>query len=316
MGRLEGGKAKALATVRSEDFIVLVASAALLGVCAVVGPILVPTREQVLPFQVVDLGITNGDGTPATVVLRDQTYDKPVVDERVPNWALGIINIAGVVLTGFVGAFLPKCCFGGHGEGMRALSAAFVSVGVCTLAAGILRSYFGILRPNFFDGCGWNNTLAACTTGWKGEDHDLDEGRRSFPSGHTASAFSTLFLLSLCLLRIARATRASHAATDHVGLSKRLLPTVLTVVAMLPPTGATLIAATRVTDYYHHTADVVAGAFLGVACAALAAESLLPDFGEDLCEGRVRVRPVRASSSVAITSVPRRESTSSDAGRL
>ena len=283
MGRLEGGKARALATVRSEDFIVLVASAALLGVCAVVGPILVPTREQVLPFQVVDLGITNGDGTPATVVLRDQTYDKPVVDERVPNWALGIINIAGVVLTGFVGAFLPKCCFGGHGEGMRALSAAFVSVGVCTLAAGILRSYFGILRPNFFDGCGWNNTLAACTTGWKGEDHDLDEGRRSFPSGHTASAYSTLFLLSLCLLRVARATRASirasRAAEDHVSWRKRLLPALLTVLAVLPTTGATLIAATRVTDYYHFTADVVAGALLGVASAALAAESLLPHFG-------------------------------------
>merc|ERR1712216_442373 len=151
-----------------------------------------------------DLGVTKSDGSPATVVLRDPSYDKPILDEKVPNSMLGIINVAGVVLTGFVGGFLPQYAFGGRGEGMPALSAAFVSVGVCTLAAGILRSYFGSLRPNFFAGCGWNNTLGACTTGWKGEHDDLEEGRRSFPSGHTASAYSTLFLLSLCLLRVAR----------------------------------------------------------------------------------------------------------------
>mmetsp|Transcript_9999 Transcript_9999/g.30502 ORF Transcript_9999/g.30502 Transcript_9999/m.30502 type:complete len:305 (-) Transcript_9999:33-947(-) len=279
----EGFKARALASIRSEDFVVLVASAVLLLVCSIADPILLPTREQDLPFQILDLGVTKSDGSPATVVLRDPSYDKPILDEKVPNSMLGIINVAGVVLTGFVGGFLPQYAFGGRGEGMRALSAAFVSVGVCTLAAGILRSYFGSLRPNFFAGCGWNNTLGACTTGWKGEHDDLDEGRRSFPSGHTASAYSTLFLLSLCLLRVARATRASirasRAAEDHVSWRKRLLPALLTVLAVLPTTGATLIAATRVTDYYHFTADVVAGALLGVASAALAAESLLPHFG-------------------------------------
>merc|ERR1712205_109719 len=83
-----------------------------------------------------DLGVTKSDGSPATVVLRDPSYDKPILDEKVPNSMLGVINVAGVVLTGFVGGFLPQYAFGGRGEGMPALSAAFVSVGVCTLAAG------------------------------------------------------------------------------------------------------------------------------------------------------------------------------------
>ena len=54
--------------------------------------------------------------------------------------------------------------------------------------------YCGVLRPNFYAGCGWDDAEMRCADVWM-------KGRKSFPSGHSAHAFNFAVLLTLHLLR-------------------------------------------------------------------------------------------------------------------
>ena len=122
----------------------------------------------------------------------------------------------------------------------RALNEAVLgllsSLGAALLIVSGVKVCVGRLRPDFLARC--VPVAKACT----GDPHDVMEGRKSFPSGHTALAFAGLGYLSLCLY-----ARFLHA--HHPALAGNLWKGVL---AALPTAVAIAIGLSRIADYWHH----------------------------------------------------------------
>lgn len=92
----------------------------------------------------------------------------------------------------------------------------------------------------------------------------VKDGRRSFPSGHSATAFSGLFFLTLFLAG-KNGAFAFHATFPRSSvLQSRLLRFAL---AVAPLFLAAWVAITRIEDNYHHLEDVVVGSSIGILCA-------------------------------------------------
>ena len=99
----------------------------------------------------------------------------------------------------------------------------------------------------------------------------LNDGWRSFPSGHSSFAFSGLGYLSLFLagqLRVAR---------PRADLARALI-------AFLPSLGAFLIALSRVADYRHGPWDVSVGGLLGLAVAIFSYRRYFPSLWSETCD--------------------------------
>ena len=88
-----------------------------------------------------------------------------------------------------------------------------------------------------------------------GDDDVVQQGRKSFPSGHTSMSFSGFVYCSLYLAAWLRIGREEGRAWWK--LCVVLAPTVL----------ALFVGLTRIHDYWHHWEDVVVGALLGTAFA-------------------------------------------------
>lgn len=106
------------------------------------------------------------------------------------------------------------------------------------------KSFAGRYRPNYF-------ALVAA-----GKD-ELD-GRRSFPSGHSAASFAGLFYLTLWLsgkLKLFHPSRSGE--------------TWKIILCFFPTFCAFFIAITRTRDYYHNFSDIIAGSDLGIISALI-----------------------------------------------
>ena len=81
----------------------------------------------------------------------------------------------------------------------------------------------------------------------------LREARLSFLSGHASYSFYfATFIIHF-----------TNAHTQHLKWGKKLVPFIQLLVLML----ASWISLTRITDFYHHPADVFSGAIMGIAVA-------------------------------------------------
>ncbi|KDO17781.1 hypothetical protein SPRG_16815, partial [Saprolegnia parasitica CBS 223.65] len=145
----------------------------------------------------------------------------------------------------------------------------FVSSAICQLATNIMKNLAGRFRPSFYSMCKWNTSVV-----WDGvtnlctDKHGETEGRKSFPSGHASTAFSTLFFLSLYLLgRFHVVALHKYSATSTAG--RHFLANVKFFIAFLPTVLAIWIAVTRSMDNWHHYSDIAAGAFIGIVSAVL-----------------------------------------------
>lgn len=123
-------------------------------------------------------------------------------------------------------------------------------------------------------------TSAICTTTNLGR---LQEGFRSFPSGHASSElaskpsflFSSFFRqspydspltfhLALKLAAFAGLGFFAFYIAGKMHLFDQRGHTIKAWITVIPFTGAALIALTRVTDYRHHATDIIAGSLLGL----------------------------------------------------
>lgn len=86
----------------------------------------------------------------------------------------------------------------------------------------------------------------------------IDDARMSFPSGHSSSIYTSMVFLSLYLAGKIGVFRKHN----HPGFVK-------VFIAFLPITIAVTVSVSRLTDYSHNVDDVIAGALIGTACAAL-----------------------------------------------
>lgn len=121
------------------------------------------------------------------------------------------------------------------------------SIAIALTLVCVVKNGYGRLRPDFLARC--KPLGGVCT----GNPADITEGRKSFPSGHTALSFAGLGYLSFFVLaQLLHARSLSFAGT---------LPKLL--VASVPWIGALCIGLSRIEDYWHHWEDVLVGLLLG-----------------------------------------------------
>ncbi|KAL8997923.1 MAG: hypothetical protein Q9169_002916 [Polycauliona sp. 2 TL-2023] len=156
-----------------------------------------------------------------------------------------------------------------------------LSQGAAFVITGALKNAAGKPRPDLIERCrpppesidplpfGLSN-FTICTQ----ENHKLlKDGFRSFPSGHSSSAFAGLFYLSIYL-----------AAKMHVLDNKGEVWK--TFIVMIPTLGAALIAVSRIMDNRHHPFDVISGSLLGMLVAWGAYRQYFPPVTETWRKGR------------------------------
>jgi len=132
--------------------------------------------------------------------------------------------------------------------------------GLTLLATVVLKLLIGKPRPYFAQVCGQYLDPVQrheCA----GDPWQVREARKSFPSGHAALAFSGVMHWQCCIwyLGIPLPWFEALPSVTMVHLLLRLLPW----------TGATLVAASRVLDHHHDVVDVLGGAVLGCALSHL-----------------------------------------------
>lgn len=101
--------------------------------------------------------------------------------------------------------------------------------------------------------------------------HTLQDGWRSFPSGHSSFAFAGLGYLSIFF-----------AGQFHVFRPQNNLALVL--VALIPLCGAGYIAVSRLQDYRHGPLDVLAGCILGFTSAYFSYRRYFPALYSSKCD--------------------------------
>ncbi|KAL8857913.1 MAG: hypothetical protein Q9178_005532 [Gyalolechia marmorata] len=156
-----------------------------------------------------------------------------------------------------------------------------LSQGAAFVITGALKNATGKPRPDLISRCrplegsadplpfGLSD-ISICTQ----TNHKvLKDGFRSFPSGHSSSAFAGLFYLSIYL-----------AAKMHVLDNKGEVWK--TFIVMIPTLGAALIAISRIMDARHHPFDVISGSMLGMLVAWGAYRQYFPPVTETWRKGR------------------------------
>lgn len=141
----------------------------------------------------------------------------------------------------------------------HAILGLLFSVVVTAVITGAIKDAVGRPRPDFFWRCfpdgkevydKWGDVVC------HGDKNVVREGHKSFPSGHTSLSFAGLGFLSLYLSgKIQVFDCRGHVAK----LCLVLLPLLL----------ASLVAISRVDDYWHHWQDVFAGGLIGLVVATL-----------------------------------------------
>lgn len=125
-----------------------------------------------------------------------------------------------------------------------------------------------------------------------GHAGQVEEGLKSFPSGHSSWTAAGLGFLSLAL---AAQLQVLGTAGGAPGRAWALL------LALMPSAGAVAVAITRVIDYWHHPTDVGAGLLLGFGTAALSFAQLrhavLPAFATATTGGGANGMPFGLISS-------------------
>lgn len=182
---------------------------------------------------------------------------------------------AAVVVIGFVAPivlqFILAKTVGRFGDAHNTVCVYFVAMALVALSTNTIKSYVGYLRPVFYDLCQPNEDYDACTN----EDTDkADDGRKSFPSGHSSLAFCGMMLLTCYLLDrfgVYSTNAILRQSTEGTMLLEYKQPPrykrAVSVLCLAPLVVACFVAASRLHDNMHFPADVVGGAVLGSSIA-------------------------------------------------
>ena len=184
-------------------------------------------------------------GQPA-MFIRDPSINHPLQWETVSSNALGALVCSGLFLLVWIEHLSPR---------PRRLATAAYAWLKATAATEILvvslKSYCGVLRPNFYALCSWDDEAMRCMT-------DDTPGRTSFPSGHSGHSACFATLLTLHIIRCLEAQLAS---------GERPLTTMVNVIlrmaVYIPPMIAILVASSRVHDNVQYAERVNLPSFQG-----------------------------------------------------
>lgn len=258
------------------------------------------TPEYVFRVSVNERPVPYQNYTQASMIFDLSVANELVETETFPTWLAAltgtVVPTVGMVLGGF---FLgPK--YDAH----SIWCVTCVANGAAAFYVQLFKLYVGRLRPNFFMKCGYqiyqeslqmNGGLGSLTPDelarLSAGECKTEEARVSFPSGHSTFAYLGCTLVCLYLLgKVAIYSDLKPLSSEDSGPSGKAvarrsadpsyrLPGVPTfplwkkvacIFSMAPLLYASWIACSRLVDNYHHPADIVAGALIGITSAMFA----------------------------------------------
>ncbi|XVE84888.1 hypothetical protein DITRI_Ditri17bG0048000 [Diplodiscus trichospermus] len=198
-------------------------------------------------------------------MMNDLKY--PMKDNTVPIWAVPMYSVLLPICVFLFVYFRRKDVYDLHHSVLGLLFAVLIAA----VITDAIKDAVGRPRPDFFWRCfpdgkdfydRWGNVIC------HGNKADIKEGHKSFPSGHASWSFAGLGFLSLYL-------SGKIKVFDRQGHIAKLC------VVVLPLLVASLVAISRVDDYWHHWNDVFAGGFLGLVVAAFCYRQFFPNPYDD-----------------------------------
>ncbi|ONM04978.1 Lipid phosphate phosphatase 2 [Zea mays] len=191
-------------------------------------------------------------------MMTDLSY--PLKGNTIPFWAVPVCSalLIAIVLPLVIFAviyFKKKNVYDLH----HGILGILYSVLITAVITDAIKDGVGRPRPDFFWRCfpdgkpNFNNitTDVIC----HGEKSVIKEGHKSFPSGHSSWSFAGLGFLAWYLA-------GKLKAFDRKGHIAKLC------LVFLPLLVASLVAVSRVDDYWHHWQDVFAGGIIGLTVAS------------------------------------------------
>jgi membrane-associated phospholipid phosphatase len=183
----------------------------------------------------------------------DPLISHPHMEQQVSGMMNTVLSLfLPLIVVGLIGAYRGSIMEIHHG-----LLAVWSGRGLTHLITEFLKNRVGRLRPDFLARCRWHAGLQACT----GSAHEILDGRRSFPSGHSSGIFASMTFLSLFFASKTAAWCFGKSCPPSSLRASKLARFSLT---LLPLFCATWVAITRVEDYRHHKEDVIIGGLIGI----------------------------------------------------
>lgn len=179
----------------------------------------------------------------------------PLKSNTVPFWAVPMYALLLPMVIFVVLYLRRRDIYDLH----HALLGLLYSASVTAVITNAIKLAVGRPRPDFFWRCFPDGKDVYDQLGnviCHGKRTVIDEGHKSFPSGHTSWSFAGLAFLSLYLA-------GKIKAFDRKGHVAKLC------IIFLPLLVASLVGISRVDDYRHHWQDVFAGGLLGITVAGL-----------------------------------------------
>ncbi|KDQ61536.1 hypothetical protein JAAARDRAFT_123095 [Jaapia argillacea MUCL 33604] len=190
------------------------------------------------------------------------TQDSLISHPHVSQQISGVVNhtIALYIPFAFVGVVgvLRRSVLNIH----HGVLAVWAGCGLGRLITEFLKYKVGRLRPDFLSRCRWDEVVQACT----GKASDILDGRKSFPSGHSSTAFAGMTFLALFLAGQTAAWCFSAPIPQSSWLGSRLSRFAVT---LAPLFWATWVAISRLEDYRHHKEDIIVGSLIGIMSSCI-----------------------------------------------
>ncbi len=192
-----------------------------------------------------------------------------IVDQRIPSWAMVLIAyfIPLIAISAWISFKGSRQRQSPHKRGTALLGLTLALMLAVQLTA-IVKTLVGRPRPDFLARCDPDPAVGPHVL-CRGPPKLIKDGRRSFPSGHTSSAFAGLGFAGIFLIRELPLFESSPRRTA--------LPVTARLVTCASPfLMALYVAITRTMDYRHHWQDVTIGALIGLLSALLANRLYFP----------------------------------------
>lgn len=193
------------------------------------------------------------------------------VHERIPNWMLVCICFgAPILLLPLINFATVRSLWDWHISSLGLI----LSLGLTGTITNVVKICVGRPRPDLIDRCqpiagsvnaavyGLSNHTICTQT----DRYILNDGFRSFPSGHSSLSFAGLGFLSLYLA----GKLHLFDMRGHTGKSW---------LSVTPLVGAALTAVSRTMDNRHHWQDVTTGSILGITIAFFSYRQFYPPLG-------------------------------------